>query len=255
MIEIVLGTAELIMLAATAVGSGFVVYALHRFAVESEKDRADTLARWLSCAKARLVEEHRRAVQAEKKAEKVNGLSNKLSFAEAEIDTLTLQNDNLEREVNTYADTLAEQLDDFGMIHDPDDWLPSLAEFTDERLARRLLERITLAQVFDAVEYARGPVAPYAKAFGIGPFANDHAPLSQLPPTVAAEIYPPLHDLPRHVSTVENSFHSKEDDPILMMLKDLDKILDEAMRADRVIEIQDEQDAARAAKRAARRPK
>jgi len=202
-IEIALGAAEIAMLAATAVGSGFVVYALHRFAVETEKDRADGLERSLSRAKATLVDEHRRAVQAEKKAEKVNGLSNKLSISEAEVEALALQNDSLEREVNTYAFTLAEQLDDFGMNDVTEEWLPSLAEFTEERLARRLLERITLAQVFDAVEYARGPVAPYAKAFGIGPFANDRTPLSQLPAAVADEIYAPLHGQLRHVSTIE----------------------------------------------------
>lgn len=235
MIEIALGAAEIAMLAATAVGSGFVAYALHRFAVESEKDRADGLDRSLSRAKAKLVEEHKRALQAEKKAAKVNGLSNKLSIAEAEIETLTLQNDKLGKEVNTYAFALAEQLDDFEMSNtelDDDAWLATCKDFTDERLARRLLERITLAQVFDAVEYARGPLARYAEAFGIGPFADDHPPLTQLPPEIADEILAPLHALPRHISTLERDRQLKGDWSFTDMLNDIDKQIDEMNQAD-----------------------
>ena len=235
MIEIALGAAEIAMLAATAVGSGFVVYALHRFAVETQKDRADTLARSLSRAKAKLVEEHRRAVKAEKKAEKVNGLSNKLSFAEAEIDTLTLRNERLEKEVNTYAFALAEQLDDFETNNpdiDDDTWLATCSYFSEERLARRILERITLAQVLDAVEYARGPLARYAKAFGIGPFADDHPPLTQLPPEIADEILAPLHALPRHISTLERDRQLKGDWSFTDMLNDIDKQIDEMNQAD-----------------------
>ncbi len=80
-------------------------------------------------------------------------------------------------------------------------WAQSLREFGDDRLTREIMERVTLAQVFDAVEYGRGPLASYAKALRLGAFAPDPPrPRLNLPASDIEAICADLRALPEVVS-------------------------------------------------------
>jgi len=182
-IEIVLDAADIVMTVMTAGSLSVLAYATHQHLIGNERDRANSFQIRLKKLQVKLLESHQRATRAEHDSKLVNSLKSQNTLLEFENQRLVKQNSSLEYEVQDYAQIVGETLGSIDDIFPTDENdLPDneQARFNEENFPRMILERISLASVYDCLYYARGPLVPFAKAFGIGAFEGNSKPFNKI---------------------------------------------------------------------------
>ena len=167
-----------LILAAVVAGAGAIALSMHH------RNAIDTVSMAKAVAVGKLAKSLKAArmeiAELAPRAAKVSDLEADLARARSAINahaarnaSLTERNEKLEREFQDYARQAGESFEDIGLLlDDPEISDPILMarSFNEQDLRRDMLERITVAHIFDCVQHARGPLMPWAKALGLGPF-------------------------------------------------------------------------------------
>lgn len=175
MIALTLDIADLSMAATVAAAAALLARMHHRNAIDAavraKALAASKLSKTLKSARQQLESLRPLAERATELERELARTKRELQAERVDNSKLTEANEKLEDEVQDKARYVAETLIDFEFV---DNALSDAVGFartaSEEELARDVLERITLAHIFDAVKHARGPLMPWAKALRIGPF-------------------------------------------------------------------------------------
>lgn len=178
MIALTLDLADMILAALAAMGAGAGARIYHSNAIDAaaraHAAATSKLAKSLRAARKQLAEIRPLADKAAELEKELARTKRALQAERVDNSKLTEANAKLEDEVQAKARYVAETLEDFDFV---DNALSDAVGFartaSDEQIRRDVLERITLAHIFDAVDDGRGPLLPWAKAMRLGPFQSD----------------------------------------------------------------------------------
>lgn len=179
MIAFTLDLADMIMAATLAAGVAAIAYMHHRDAVEaavkSKAVAAGKLAKSLKAARIEIAALSERVAIIPDLQVELARARRVINSHAVESAALAASNERLEIEVQDYARASAEMMEDLSFSIDAIDSNDPilLARSMDEQFLRRdMLERITVAHIFDCVQHARGPLMPWAKALRLGPYKS-----------------------------------------------------------------------------------
>ncbi len=176
MIQVALGAAD-ILFGSLIAGSLAGLAALgHLRAVGNRDDENKTLRRRLSGARRKLADAAELQAIADKKAQMLREAREQLRESRAECERLQGKVDHLNVAVRAADEIVIEHFkwtfieDELELWNEPPE---VVAQFTPEKMTRRMLERTTLAQIHDLLAYAEGPLVDFAAALGFHRFPPD----------------------------------------------------------------------------------
>jgi hypothetical protein len=176
MIQIALGAADILfgfLIAGSLIGLAFVG---HLWAIGNRDHENQTLRRRLSAARRKLAVEAELQAIADKKAQMLREAREQLRESRAECERLQGKVDHLNVAVRAADEIVVEHMKWTMIDTHLELWMEPpdvVAQFTPEKMTRRMLERTTLAQIHDLLAYAEGPLVDFAAALGFHAFPPD----------------------------------------------------------------------------------
>ena len=176
MIQVAFGAADILFCSLIAGSLAGLAVLGHLRAIGNRDDENKTLRRRLSRAHSRLADAAELQAIADKKAQMLREAREQLRESRALVNQLEAQTNQLlesnisrdEMVMELLASTDLEELTD-----DPHEYVRLVSAFTPEMMTRRTMERVSLAQLYDYIAHAEGPLVEYAETLGIRRFAPD----------------------------------------------------------------------------------
>ncbi len=176
MIQVAFGAADILFGSLIAGSLAGLAVLGHLRAIGNREDENKTLRRRLSRARSKLADAAELQAIADKKDQMLREVREQLRESRAmahqlEARASELFANNISRDemvMELLASTDLEELTD-----DPHEYVRLVNTFTPEMMTRRTMERVTLAQLYDYIAHAEGPLVKYAEALGIRRFAPD----------------------------------------------------------------------------------
>lgn len=200
MIQVAFGAAD-ILFGSLIAGSltGLAVLG-HLRAIGNRDDQNQTLRRRLSGARRKLADAAELQAIADKKAQMLREVREQLRESRAECERLQGKVDHLNVAVRAADEIVIEHFKwtfidtELELWNEPPE---VVAQFTPEKMTRRMLERTTLAQIHDLLAYAEGPLVDYAAALGFHAFPPDtEFNPEKLPDGFPKKVIDDIEDLP-----------------------------------------------------------
>lgn len=200
MIQFALGAAD-ILFGSLILGSLVGLALLGHFrAVDNRDDQNQTLRRRLSSARRKLADAAELQSVADKRVQMLREARKQLRESRAECDRLQGKVDHLNVAVRAADEIVIEHLKwtlidcELELWNEPPE---VVAQFTPEKMTRRMLERTTLAQIHDLLAYAEGPLVDFAAALGFHAFPPDtEFNPDKLPDGFPKKVIDAIEDLP-----------------------------------------------------------
>lgn len=200
MIQIALGAADILFGSLIAGSLAGLAVLGHLRAIGNRDDQNQTLRRRLSGARRKLADAAELQAIADKKAQMLREAREQLRESRAECDRLQGKVDHLNVAVRAADEIVIEHFKwtfidtELELWNEPPE---VVAQFTPEKMTRRMLERTTLAQIHDLLAYAEGPLVDYAAALGFHAFPPDtEFNPDRLPDGFPKKVIDDIEDLP-----------------------------------------------------------
>lgn len=214
MIQVAFGAADILFGSLIAGSLAGLAVLGHLRAIGNLDDENKTLRRRLSGARSKLADAAELQAIADKKAQMLREAREQLRESRALVHQLEQQNNDLRRS-NASGDELVCEilscLDLEDLTDDPHEYVKLVNAFTPEMMTRRTMERVSLAQLYDYIAHAKGPLVEYAEALGIRQFPPDtEFNPNKLPDGFPKKIIEDLESLPYRTPAWHQSYPEYE---------------------------------------------
>lgn len=200
MIQVAFGAADILFGSLIAGSLAGLAVLGHLRAVGNRDDENKTLRRRLSGARNKLADAAELQAIADKKAQMLREARDQLRESRIECERLQDKVDHLNVAVRAADEIVVEHFKwtfietELELWNEPPE---VVAQFTPEKMTRRMLERTTLAQIHDLLAYAEGPLVDYAAAIGFHAFPPDtEFNPDKLPDGFPKKVIDDIEDLP-----------------------------------------------------------
>lgn len=200
MIQVALGAADILFGSLIAGSLAGLAVLGHLRAIGNRDDETKTLRRRLLGARRKLADAAELQAIADKKAQMLREVREQLRESRAECVRLQGKVDHLNVAVRAADEIVIEHFKwtfidtELELWNEPPE---VVAQFTPEKMTRRMLERTTLAQIHDLLAYAEGPLVDYAAALGFHAFPPDtEFNPNKLPDSFPKKVIDDIEDLP-----------------------------------------------------------